>query len=149
MFRYLEYPIFPMYSDSQTWANSVDLDQKPQNAAGVYTVCHLSSRVYTYQQVAKGTYSNFRTSILKRTHLCQVDFAILMHLRSFANSRVSGYVFSSPELCSGWAVVITFRPLSVRLSVNIFKSLLFWSPWANFAQISYGISLGWGGTKNC
>ena len=36
-------------------------------------------------------------------------------------------LFSSPELCSGWAIVITFRPLSVRPSVNIFKQLL-WTP---------------------
>ena len=60
--------------------------------------------------------------------------------------------FSSPELYSGWAIVITFRPPSVRpsvcscvrASVNIFKRLL-WSRWANFAQISYGVSLGGGG----
>ena len=68
-------------------------------------------------------------------------------------------VFSSPELCSGWAIVITFRPSSVRLcvrasirpsmhpSVNIFKWLLLWNGWANFAQISYGASLGWGNEK--
>ena len=37
---------------------------------------------------------------------------------------------------------------SVHLSVNIFKWLLLWSRWANFAQISYGASLGWG-TKDC
>ena len=36
---------------------------------------------------------------------------------------------------------------SVRPSVNIFKRLLLWSPWANFAQISYGASLGWGNEK--
>ena len=51
---------------------------------------------------------------------------------------------SSPELCSGWAIVITFRPSFVRPSVNIFKRLLLWSRWVNFAQISYGASLGWG-----
>ena len=63
--------------------------------------------------------------------------------------------FSSPELCSGWAIVITFRPSSVhpsvrpsvRASVNIFKRLLLWNRWANFAQISYGASLGWGNEK--
>ena len=32
-------------------------------------------------------------------------------------------------------------------SVNIFKRLLLWSPWANFAQISYGASLGRGNEK--
>ena len=56
-------------------------------------------------------------------------------------------IFSSPELCSGWAIVITFRPSSVRPSVNIFKRLLLWSRWVNFAQISYGASLGWGNEK--
>ena len=38
------------------------------------------------------------------------------------------------------------RP-SVRPSVNIFKRILLWSPWTNFAQISYGASLGWGKKK--
>ena len=60
-------------------------------------------------------------------------------------------IFSSPELCSGWAIVIIFRPSSVRPSirpsVNIFKRLLLWNRWANFAQISYGASLGWGNEK--
>ena len=37
--------------------------------------------------------------------------------------------------------------LFVRPSVNIFKQLLLWSRWANFAQISYGASLGWGNEK--
>ena len=50
--------------------------------------------------------------------------------------------FSSPELCSRWAIVTTFRP-----SVNIFKRLLLWSRWANFAQISFGASLGWGNER--
>ena len=36
---------------------------------------------------------------------------------------------------------------SVRLSINIFKRHLLWSRWANFAQISYGASLGWGNEK--
>ena len=36
---------------------------------------------------------------------------------------------------------------SVRPSVNIFKWLLLWSRWANFAQFSYGASLGWGNEK--
>ena len=34
--------------------------------------------------------------------------------------------------------------LSVRPSVNIFKHLLLWNHWANWTQISYGDSLGWG-----
>ena len=34
--------------------------------------------------------------------------------------------------------------LCIRASVNIFKRLLLWSHWANFAQISYGASLDWG-----
>ena len=38
------------------------------------------------------------------------------------------------------------RP-SIRPSVNIFKRLLLWNRWANFAQISYGASLGWGNEK--
>ena len=56
-------------------------------------------------------------------------------------------IFSSPELCSGWAIVITFRPSSVRPSVNIFKRLLLWSRWTNFAQISYGASWGCGNER--
>ena len=69
------------------------------------------------------------------------------------------HCFSSSELCSGWAIVITFRPSSLRASVrlcvrpsvhpsiNIFKRLLLWSRWTNFVQISYGASLGWGEQK--
>ena len=37
--------------------------------------------------------------------------------------------------------------LFMRPSVNIFKRLLLWSPGANFAQISYGVSLGWENEK--
>ena len=36
------------------------------------------------------------------------------------------------------------RPSSVCPSVNIFKHLLLWNHWANWTQISYGDSLGWG-----
>ena len=36
---------------------------------------------------------------------------------------------------------------SMRPSVNIFKRLLLWNRWANFAQISYGASLGWGNER--
>ena len=32
-------------------------------------------------------------------------------------------------------------------NVQNFKQLLLWSLWANFAQISYGASLGWGNEK--
>ena len=46
--------------------------------------------------------------------------------------------------CDHFSSVI--RP-SVHPSVNIFKWLLLWSRWANFAQISYGASLGWGNEK--
>ena len=41
------------------------------------------------------------------------------------------------------------RPLPVRLSsVNIFKHLLLWHHWANWTQISYENSLGWGHMTN-
>ena len=43
-------------------------------------------------------------------------------------------IFSSPKLCSGWAVVITFCPPSVRASVRFFKRLLLWSHWASFCS---------------
>ena len=35
----------------------------------------------------------------------------------------------------------------IRPSVTIFKRLLLWNRWANFAQILYGASLGWGNEK--
>ena len=75
-------------------------------------------------------------------------FALHMKMLSIAHHwgdqdvPLRAVFFSSPELCSGWAIVITFRPC-----VNIFKRLLLWSRWANFAQISYGTSLGWGNER--
>ena len=54
-------------------------------------------------------------------------------------------LFSSPDLCSGWAIVITFCLSSVRPLT--FSNDLLWSHWANFAQISYGTSLGWGNER--
>ena len=32
-------------------------------------------------------------------------------------------------------------------NVQNFKQILLWSLWANFAQISYGASLGWGNER--
>ena len=61
-------------------------------------------------------------------------------------SCLNFYLFSSPDLCSGWAIVISFHAC-VRPSVNIFKQRLLRSPWANFVQISYGASLGWGNER--
>ena len=46
--------------------------------------------------------------------------------------------------CDHFSSVV--RPY-VHPSVNIFKRLLLWNRWANFAQISYGASLGWGNEK--
>ena len=43
--------------------------------------------------------------------------------------------------------MITFCPSSVRPSVNIFKRLLLWRHWSNFAQISYGASLDRGNER--
>ena len=68
-------------------------------------------------------------------------------------------LFSSPEpKAPRWAISIpvtlasVVRPSSVRPSVrrpsvNIFKHLLLWNHWANWTQISYGDSLGWGNEK--
>ena len=61
-----------------------------------------------------------------------------------------GWIFSSPEpKAPRWAISIPVTLLPVRLSVvrpsvNIFKHLLLWNHWANWTQISYGDSLGWG-----
>ena len=60
-------------------------------------------------------------------------------------------IFSSPEpKAHWWANSIPVTSLSVRPSVvcrpsvNIFKHLLLWNHWANWTQISYGDSLGYG-----
>ena len=57
------------------------------------------------------------------------------------------HVFSSPEpKAHEWANSIPVTPASVRRpsSVNIFKHLLLWNHWGNWAQILYGDSLGRG-----
>ena len=77
-----------------------------------------------------------------------IDFAL--YLEDCLMDGHQFFFFSSPELCSGWAIVITFRASVrpyVRPSVNIFKRLPLWNRWANFSQISYGASLGWGELK--
>ena len=53
---------------------------------------------------------------------------VLFCPKKLANNTSHGFDgftmnFSSPELCSGWAILITFCP-SMRLWVNIFKRLL-------------------------
>ena len=64
-------------------------------------------------------------------------------------------IFSSPEpKAPSWAISIPMTPASgvrpsvvrpsIRPSVNIFKHLLLRNHWANWTQISYGDSLGWG-----
>ena len=63
-------------------------------------------------------------------------FLILAHL-SYAQDELLWSLFvRRPSVCP-----------SIRPSVNIFKRLLWWSPWANFAQISYRASLGRGNEK--
>ena len=54
-------------------------------------------------------------------------------------------VFSSPE-GPGWAILITCRASSVRLSVHTFERLL-WKPWASFLQTSRG-AFCWKGIEN-
>ena len=92
-------------------------------------------------------------------HICNILILVGQEttLKPFSRSTIrktkswwegfSCVIFSSPELCSGRAFMITFRPSCVHPSINIFKQLLFWSCWANFAQISYGASLGWGNER--
>ena len=81
----------------------------------------------------------FKCQIIIVIYPCTSNFIALYKDWSKLQIQPCLYILiSSPELCSGWAIVITFSP-----SVNIFKRLLLWSRWANFAQISYGASLGW------
>ena len=60
---------------------------------------------------------------------------------------------SMPELCLFLAHLssaqgeLLWSLFACHPSVNIFKRLLLWSRWANFAQISYGASLRWGNQK--
>ena len=53
-----------------------------------------------------------------------------MHARFLAHLSYSDHFHLSVHLC-------------IHPSINIFKRLLLWSPWTDFAQISYGASLGW------
>ena len=92
-----------------------------------------------------------KTFVGIKTYLNQPSWSFTV-LESFMVLKVDQgcvCVFSSPELCSGCVIVITFCLLSIRLwvcpSFNIFKRLLLWSHWANFAQ--YGASLGWGNKR--
>ena len=55
-----------------------------------------------------------------------------------------GYFFYSPDLKAHWWAYHMARPLSVCLSVNIFKRLLLQNRWADWSQISCGASMGWG-----
>ena len=71
--------------------------------------------------------------------ICSIPF--LAHLSS-AQDELLWSLLSVVRPC----VRASVRP-SVRPSVNIFKRLLLWSRWANFAQISYGASLGWGNER--
>ena len=54
------------------------------------------------------------------TKTCLYNFDLLKPHFYIVKLRFTGayIIFSSPELCSGWAIVITFRPSSVRASVR-------------------------------
>ena len=70
-------------------------------------------------------------------HWVLVTLPLLAHL----SRRLRGELLVYQWLRRPSSVV---RPSSVRPSVNIFKHLLLWNHWANWTQISYGDSLGWG-----
>ena len=55
--------------------------------------------------------------------------------------------YAQDELLWSFFVCLPSIHVFARPSVNVFKRLLLWSPWANFAQISYGASLGRGNEK--
>ena len=74
-----------------------------------------------------GAFTKHRTSLAR----------FLAHLSSAQDELLWSLFVRRPS------VRASVRP-SVRPSVNIFKRLLLWNHWANFAQISYGASLGWG-----
>ena len=58
------------------------------------------------------------------------------------------HIFSSPEpKAHWWAYRIGRPPSSVCLSSTLFKHLLLRNHWADWSQISYGVSVGWGEWK--
>ena len=65
-----------------------------------------------------------------------VFFFFLAHLSSAQDELLRSLFVRRPSVRA-----------SVRPSVNIFKRLLLWNRWANFAQISYEASLRWGNEK--
>ena len=94
-----------------------------------------------------------RTFAICSAHLYWVESSITIRwtdLFSIACCRV-GFLahLSSAQDELLWSLFVrrpSVRP-SMRPSVNIFKRLLLWNRWANFAQISYGAFLGWGNEK--
>ena len=66
----------------------------------------------------------------------------------FGSSLGAHAIFSSPELkAHWWAYGIGRPPSSVWLSSTLFKHLLLRNHWANWSQISYGVSMGWGNER--
>ena len=92
------------------------------------------------------------TFVFSVSVLCSQIFTLKLNLwpKIGLNHAISIAVIFLAHLSSAqdellWSLFVR-RP-SVRPSVNIFKRLLLWSRWANFAQISYGASLGWGNER--